>query len=428
MKNVRGTNEKGITLIALIVTIIILIILAGVSISMLTGENGILRKATDAKKETEQGIEKEQLKIAMASLNFENSTDLMERKEKFIEYLENKNTDVHINNKGYTVYYKESNRIYTIDENGNIQQEDIDILEKDKTPGEFDGEGTESDPYVIMSIEDLINWSKYYSKYNKCYIKLGKNLDFKSELSYCNIECKDFNDFLECEQNDIGLMNVLGTEEYKGFKAIENFEGEFNGNGYTIKNLYQNTIKDTGFFITFRGIIENLTITGKIYSTNNIGGFVVEAIAQNGKILNCNSYIDCYSENGMGGGFIARSGCEIENCTNYGNISGKGCVGGILGSNSKNTTNCKNYGDIVGESTIGGIIGRYGNCTNCINYGNITASINIAGGIIGQLNSRDIIDCINYGTIKSPQNAGGIFGIGSAKITNCINEGIVMNK
>ncbi len=42
-------NQKGITLIALVITIIVLLILAGVSIAMLTGENGILTQATDAR-------------------------------------------------------------------------------------------------------------------------------------------------------------------------------------------------------------------------------------------------------------------------------------------------------------------------------------------------------------------------------------------
>ena len=45
-------NQKGITLIALVITIIVLLILAGVSIAMLTGQNGILTRATDAKKDT----------------------------------------------------------------------------------------------------------------------------------------------------------------------------------------------------------------------------------------------------------------------------------------------------------------------------------------------------------------------------------------
>ena len=45
---------KGITLIALVITIIVLLILAGVSITMLTGNNSILQKATDAKTNTER--------------------------------------------------------------------------------------------------------------------------------------------------------------------------------------------------------------------------------------------------------------------------------------------------------------------------------------------------------------------------------------
>ena len=41
-------NNKGITLIALVITIIVLLILAGVSIAMLTGDNGILTKSTES--------------------------------------------------------------------------------------------------------------------------------------------------------------------------------------------------------------------------------------------------------------------------------------------------------------------------------------------------------------------------------------------
>ena len=59
-------NAKGITLIALVITIIVLLILAGVTIATLTGDNGILGKANDAKTQTEQAKEDENLKIAMA--------------------------------------------------------------------------------------------------------------------------------------------------------------------------------------------------------------------------------------------------------------------------------------------------------------------------------------------------------------------------
>ena len=39
-ENIKLKNKKGVTLVALVVTIIVLLILAGVSIAMLTGENG----------------------------------------------------------------------------------------------------------------------------------------------------------------------------------------------------------------------------------------------------------------------------------------------------------------------------------------------------------------------------------------------------
>ena len=57
----KSTVKKtdGITLIALVVTIIVLIILAGVSINMLVGENGIITKAQEAKKDTEQAQQEE---------------------------------------------------------------------------------------------------------------------------------------------------------------------------------------------------------------------------------------------------------------------------------------------------------------------------------------------------------------------------------
>lgn len=45
-------SKQGITLIALVITIIVLLILAGVTIATLTGENGILTKATQAQIET----------------------------------------------------------------------------------------------------------------------------------------------------------------------------------------------------------------------------------------------------------------------------------------------------------------------------------------------------------------------------------------
>lgn len=56
-------NQKGITLIALVITIIVLLILAGVTIAMLTGKNGILNKATGAVSDTEKATAEEAIKM-----------------------------------------------------------------------------------------------------------------------------------------------------------------------------------------------------------------------------------------------------------------------------------------------------------------------------------------------------------------------------
>ncbi len=74
-------REKGITLIALVITIIILLILAGISIATLTGENGLLTKANTAKTETKKVNAEEQVKIAVAG-SFNNEGKLTADKVK----------------------------------------------------------------------------------------------------------------------------------------------------------------------------------------------------------------------------------------------------------------------------------------------------------------------------------------------------------
>ena len=63
----RKENE-GITLIALVITIIVLLILAGITIATLTGNNGILTKTNEAKEQTEIGKEKEIVKLATTTV------------------------------------------------------------------------------------------------------------------------------------------------------------------------------------------------------------------------------------------------------------------------------------------------------------------------------------------------------------------------
>ncbi|MCI8444477.1 MAG: hypothetical protein HFJ37_04900 [Clostridia bacterium] len=65
----KKTTTKGITLISLVITIIVLLILSGITIATLTGDNGILTKANDAKIKTAVGAVKEALLLEQVEKN-----------------------------------------------------------------------------------------------------------------------------------------------------------------------------------------------------------------------------------------------------------------------------------------------------------------------------------------------------------------------
>ena len=67
----KSKEQKAITLIALVITIIVLLILAGVSIAMLTGENGILTKASNAKEKYAISEAKEKVELAIQEIMIE---------------------------------------------------------------------------------------------------------------------------------------------------------------------------------------------------------------------------------------------------------------------------------------------------------------------------------------------------------------------
>lgn len=66
-------NKTGITLIALVITIVVLLILAGISISTLTGNNGILTKSINTKEKTQDAEDKEKIQIAISEAKISNN-------------------------------------------------------------------------------------------------------------------------------------------------------------------------------------------------------------------------------------------------------------------------------------------------------------------------------------------------------------------
>ena len=67
MRKKQKRTERGITLIALVVTIVVLLILAGVAIAMLRGQNGILSEAESAKEATKNKGAEEKVGLAISA-------------------------------------------------------------------------------------------------------------------------------------------------------------------------------------------------------------------------------------------------------------------------------------------------------------------------------------------------------------------------
>ena len=125
-KKQKLKESKGITLIALVITIIVLLILAGVTIATLTGDNGILKKAGDAKTQTEQAKEDENFKIAIAgSYGTDGKLNLKDLKDNL------KNQGILTNSNEFPLEVTVNGEKKKIDANGNI----IESIQSLKTKG-----------------------------------------------------------------------------------------------------------------------------------------------------------------------------------------------------------------------------------------------------------------------------------------------------
>ena len=113
-------KQKGITLIALVITIIVLLILAGISIAMLTGENGILTKASTGKDETKKAEYKETLQLIGIGLRPEQVMEQLSSKEYMDRYEEKIQEEINKEDvlKGATKKRKDDNTIFVTTEEG----------------------------------------------------------------------------------------------------------------------------------------------------------------------------------------------------------------------------------------------------------------------------------------------------------------------
>ena len=355
---------------------------------MLTGENGILTQAQNAKDKTEQA-EKEEM------------SDLDSMESLINEYT------------------------------GDVKIPQV----TDENPGKLEQENANT--FVINSIEDLVVFShnvRSGDKYEGQTVKLGVNLDFKSDKSYVDPDRTDYGIYGYYGN----LKQLLTTEE--GFIPIGSqdetncFYGTFDGNNNVICSLYENINTNenmrAGLFLTNYGEIKNLGLINvdisAIYTGGGIGGITARSY---NSIRNCyvTGNIKAEGNSWMPVGGICGPFCGdnavVENCYNLANI------------NCRNTSEDASTADIVVGGIIAQIEGTNINIEDCYNEGKITVNSKNAsmtgGGIVAHVqNEIEINKCFNRGEVsinseKAPIKIGGICGhhYGNGTIENSYNVG-----
>ncbi len=122
-KKLKNKQEKGITLIALVVTIIVLLILAGVAINLTIGQNGIITRAMDSTERAEIADEREAIILAyqaclIDTLGGNVTVNQLE------DELKSQGRDVSVTQEGENliVTYNQTKRTYQINQNGDVSQ------------------------------------------------------------------------------------------------------------------------------------------------------------------------------------------------------------------------------------------------------------------------------------------------------------------
>ena len=113
-------NANGITLIALVITIIVLLILAGVSIAMLTGQNGILTQAQNVKTTNEHKSAEEKVKLSIMAARSQSETGALNADKLIAEITNNYGGTANKTNNGFPVNATVDGKNFKIDGEGNI--------------------------------------------------------------------------------------------------------------------------------------------------------------------------------------------------------------------------------------------------------------------------------------------------------------------
>ena len=247
------------------------------------------------------------------------------------------------------------------------------------------GDGSVDKPYQISTAAELA-WfrNQVNSGNNSISAELTEDIDL---AEFCH--AKDATKYTE-EVN----WTPIGNSDNM-------YQGTFDGNGKTIRNLYINDIS------------ENIGITcyAGFFGYADAGGSIKNITFGNAKVKSTGEYCT-----GILVGY--EEFCIIENIKTLANCSveGKDKVGGIAGRASGDIGNCENHAKVNGANFVGGIVGNYErsgkSIISCANYGVVTGTGNQVGGIAGFFASGTIQNCANYGDVTGTNYVGNLIGKG----------------
>lgn len=222
---------------------------------------------------------------------------------------------------------------------------------------------------------------------------------------------------------DIDLMDMLFTPLAK----TGPFTGEFDGNGYVIRNLRidmvelkvedpETPLEKTGFFRWVNGTVENLVIeSGSVKTDTEAAGLVGNLMG--GLLKNCTNGADVTAAKGAAAGIAAMAygNSTIDGCVNKGSITAIG----------------QGAGGITAVTVTMGVDDKRTNIKNCTNEGLIEVvyingnynSGQLAGGICGNITAGTIEGCTNKGTVRGQGIVGGIVGYTILDMSRMRNEG-----
>ena len=257
--------------------------------------------------------------------------------------------------------------------------------------------------------------------------ELRRDLDFAADASYGAIANKAMwaaNEVIKGDATNSGWLPIGDTNN--------RFSGVFEGNGFTISNLYTKTEDDKGLF----SALDN---GGEIKHVGLLDAYVegdaqVGTLVGNnyGKITNSYAAISTATASGAGSspvgglvGFNQTGGQIISSFANVVVMASSHIAGGLVGGNNGLIINSYATGNVSGTNDIGGLVGRQdsGSVMNSYATGDINGQLDI-GGLIGYA-SGDITNTYARGAVTGEQRGGGLVGFNNSNITNSYALGLV---